>query len=215
MINESAHNPCADEEPVGRGLGRQASASPQRGPSPRPSMAAMMVFVLVVACSGEVPEVTTGDAGSVRTAVDTAPTTSATASATTLSTSTTSSPAPDVSTTTLSPVAAIDPLDGLTVRADETVRFATGGTSATFEGAVIRGERDAYRLEASAGQTLEVSISSLEDNAVFDVYGPDGVILEVVATDTVTVLPADGDYLIVVGGTRGNATYTLTISIPA
>lgn len=60
---------------------------------------------------------------------------------------------------------------------------------------------------------MEVSITSLEDNAVFDLVGPDGTPIDAELTNTTLTLPRDGDYVIVVGGTRGNATYELVVSI--
>ncbi len=99
------------------------------------------------------------------------------------------------------------------------VRFAKGASSTTIKGAVIRGESDRYYISAKAGQKMTVKIISLEKNAVFQIYyhgeeeslpgagdGDD-------ATNWSGELPIDNEYVIVVGGTRGNASYTLTISI--
>ena len=111
------------------------------------------------------------------------------------------------------------------------IRFSPGSVSSTMEEAVIRGEQDVYFVTARAGQTLEVSISALEDNAVFSIYQPGSVTVEkegvtkitgntlakVDETDDATAwkgaLPVSGEYLIVVGGTRGNATYKLRVTI--
>ena len=41
-----------------------------------------------------------------------------------------------------------------------------------FSGAVIRGERSLYSIDARSGQRLSVSISAEEDNAVFQIYAP-------------------------------------------
>jgi len=111
------------------------------------------------------------------------------------------------------------------------IHFAKGRAAATVAGAVIRGERDLYRLSAKKGQSLEVSISAVEDNAVFAIYKP-GATVEVKdgftdvsgaalakASETDDAkswkghLPASGKYLIVVGGTRGNAEYQLKVTI--
>jgi hypothetical protein len=99
------------------------------------------------------------------------------------------------------------------------IRFAKGSSTATVSGTVIRGDRDRYYVGARKGQTMAVKISSDESNAVFQVYRPgeedalpgagDGDD----ATDWSGELPADGEYVIVVGGTRGNATYKLKVSI--
>jgi hypothetical protein len=99
------------------------------------------------------------------------------------------------------------------------VRFAKGASSATYRGAVIRGDRDRYYVSASQGQTMTVKITSLEKNAVFQIYfageqeALEGAGEEDDATNWSGELPADNEYVIVVGGTRGNATYTLTISV--
>lgn len=111
------------------------------------------------------------------------------------------------------------------------IGFSPGSVSSTVEEAVIRGERDVYFVTARAGQTLEVSISALEDNAVFSIYLPGSVTVEKEGVTKITgntlpkadetddatawegVLPVSGEYLIVVGGTRGNATYKLRVTI--
>jgi hypothetical protein len=89
----------------------------------------------------------------------------------------------------------------------------------THSGSVIRGERARHPVKAKAGQTLDVSITSDENNAVFQVYSPGekGTLPGAGETDDATKwsgkLPADGEYVIVVGPTRGNATYKLTYSL--
>jgi hypothetical protein len=99
------------------------------------------------------------------------------------------------------------------------VRFARGTSSTTITGAVIRGDRDRYYVGAKKGQTMSVKITSLEKNAVFQIYfhGEEESLRGAGDGDDATKwsgeLPIDNDYVIVVGGTRGNATYTLTISI--
>ena len=105
------------------------------------------------------------------------------------------------------------------------IRFQRGASSATIQQTVIRGERDRYTLGVGKGQYLSVRIESLEDNAVFDVYLPGandsdeneikGIPLQgaVEKKSFTSELPANGKYLIVVGGTRGNAEYKLTVSV--
>lgn len=44
-----------------------------------------------------------------------------------------------------------------------------GRTATVIKDAVVRGTRDRYILGARRGQTLTVHITSLEDNAVFDI----------------------------------------------
>src|SRR6266849_4441273 len=103
--------------------------------------------------------------------------------------------------------------------AKKKVRFAPGTSSTTIRGALIRGERDRYYQGAKAGQTMSVRITSTEKNAVFQIYfhGEEeslpGAGDDDDATNWSGQLPIDNEYVIVVGGTRGNATYALTISI--
>ena len=101
---------------------------------------------------------------------------------------------------------------------DKRISFKAGSSSATVSDAVIRGERSTYLIGAKNGQTMTVKISSLEDNAVFQIESPSGSYLpdageEDDATTWSGPLPTSGDYRIIVGGTRGNATYKLTVSI--
>jgi hypothetical protein len=98
------------------------------------------------------------------------------------------------------------------------VRFAPGDDAATIKTSVLRGTRDMYLLDAQKGQTMTVKITSLEDNAVFDVVAPSSNnsprrLLKQEAVTWSTVLPATGDYQIIVGPTRGNATYRLEVTI--
>src|SRR5207245_2645907 len=91
--------------------------------------------------------------------------------------------------------------------------------SKTISGSVIRGERARHVVTAKTGQTLNVSITSTEDNAVFQIYlpGERSTLAGAGETDAAMKwsgkLPTDGDYVIVVGPTRGNATYKLMYSV--
>jgi len=99
------------------------------------------------------------------------------------------------------------------------VRFAKGASSITIRAAVVRGDRDRYYISARAGQTMTVKITSTEKNAVFQIYyhGEEESLPGASDGDDAMnwsgKLPIDNEYVIVVGGTRGNATYALTISI--
>jgi hypothetical protein len=110
--------------------------------------------------------------------------------------------------------------------------FPTGSTRGTIGGHVLRGARDVYSLTASAGQHMTVTLTTPDDNAVFQIYEPgttlsrdtDGVLefhgksLHVAgdgndATRWSGRLPRTGTYLIAVGSTRGNARYSMDIKI--
>lgn len=123
-------------------------------------------------------------------------------------------------------------LGTLAAQADERpeIRFARGAIDTTIQGTVVRGDRDIYPISAAAGQTMTVEISALEDNAVFQIFPPGADYTRDASQIWVflgqAVRGADGDtrrwsgpligggqYLIVVGGTRGNATYRLNVRI--
>ncbi|MGB3298287.1 MAG: hypothetical protein WBA76_08445 [Phormidesmis sp.] len=93
------------------------------------------------------------------------------------------------------------------------VFFDAGKSSTTVSDAVVRGDRDLYTLNARGGQSMDLAITSVENNAVFDVVDPSGIILGTELTQENIRLPHTGDYQIIVGGTRGNATYDLAIAI--
>jgi hypothetical protein len=114
----------------------------------------------------------------------------------------------------------------------EVIRFDPGASSKDISGAVIRGERSLYLIGARGGQRLSASITAAEDNAVFQIYPPGAQAerrdygVEIVGAKALPgaaegedakawsgILPATGAYLIVVGPTRGNATYTLKVAI--
>lgn len=88
-----------------------------------------------------------------------------------------------------------------------------------ISGSVIRGERAKHMVNAKAGQTLDVSITSDESNAVFQIYSPGEkeTLPGAGETDDATKwsgkVSVDGEYVIVVGPTRGNASYKVTYSL--
>ena len=93
------------------------------------------------------------------------------------------------------------------------VFFDAGKSATTVSDSVVRGDRDLYKLTAQGGQKMNLSISSVEDNAAFDVISPSGSILGREMKEEEIYLPERGEYKVVVGGTRGNATYELDIAI--
>jgi len=91
--------------------------------------------------------------------------------------------------------------------------------SKTLSGSVVRGETARHTLNAKAGQTLDVKVTSDENNAVFQIYLPGEKATLPGAGETDDAMkwsgkvPNDGEYTIVVGPTRGSATYKLTYSL--
>ena len=114
--------------------------------------------------------------------------------------------------------------------APRVLRFAKGHSSVTVKDSVVRGETHRWSFGARAGQMATLKISAPEKNAVFQVWRPgaklptalgdpiDGLTLPGTgegddATEWHGPLPESGNYLVVVGGTRGNASYRLTLKI--
>ncbi len=93
------------------------------------------------------------------------------------------------------------------------IQFAPNAVSAVVEGGVVRGTRNIYLLRARRGQTMKLNITSLEQNAVFDIQAPNGKFLQEEATSWRGELPVTGDYSVIVGGIRGNASYKLDVTI--
>ncbi|MDJ0798328.1 MAG: WD40 repeat domain-containing protein [Calothrix sp. MO_167.B12] len=97
--------------------------------------------------------------------------------------------------------------------------------STVVSNSVIRGERDKYYFNAKPGQWTSIAITSIENNAVFQLsYKQGGIWREVPGTaegqDTRVwhgKLPTSesNSYEISVGGTRGNTTYDLFVGISA
>lgn len=99
------------------------------------------------------------------------------------------------------------------------LRTSNAAVSGVVHGSARRGEKTRHIVDAKAGQTLDVNITSDENNAVFQVYlpGENGTLPGAGEMDDATKfsgkIPTDGRYLIAVGPTRGNATYKISYSI--
>jgi hypothetical protein len=111
------------------------------------------------------------------------------------------------------------------------IRFAPGTSSAEVSGGVERGGRAIYALGARAGQTMRLRVTAVEHNVAVQVWLPgatlpvDDPMGEITgetlpgagegqdATAWSGRLPRSGTYLVVVGPTRGGATYRLHVSI--
>jgi hypothetical protein len=93
------------------------------------------------------------------------------------------------------------------------IQFKRGASSAEVKGGIVRGEVKIYLINANRGQTMNVEIQSVEGNAVFKVIDPNTNPLAEGQKSWSGELPQRGDYQIVVGSERGNASYTLSVSI--
>ncbi len=97
----------------------------------------------------------------------------------------------------------------------QNIVFPKGQQGTTIDGSLVRGDRDIYILRANAGQTMSVSVT---ENVAFVIYQPNGKTLPNAgegqdATQWEGTLPTKGAYKIEIGGIRGNAEYSLTVSI--
>lgn len=93
------------------------------------------------------------------------------------------------------------------------VQFQPGTSAAVLTEALVRGDRQIYQLRAQGGQQMILNISAVEENAVFDLISPSGRVLMREGRRETILLPETGEYQVIVGGTRGNATYTLQVGI--
>ncbi len=93
------------------------------------------------------------------------------------------------------------------------IKFKRGAYSASIESGIARGEHACYTLGASEGQTMEIIVSSLEQNAVFGLYGPHGGLITSDAANWRGRLLVSGNYKVDIGALRGGADYKLTVII--
>jgi hypothetical protein len=98
--------------------------------------------------------------------------------------------------------------------------FERGKSYGIVSNSVIRGERDNVYFGARSGQIVSIAVSSLEDNAVVELYFKRGgawMLAEAPPDSRVLYgnLPDSdgGQYRITVAGTRGNASYDLFVGI--
>ena len=111
------------------------------------------------------------------------------------------------------------------------IRFAPGTSAGEVGGAVERGGRAIYSFGARAGQTMHLRVEAVEQNAAVQIYLPGASLPAADPAGDITGttlpgagegedatawdgrLPRSGTYLVVVGPTRGGATYRLRLSI--
>ena len=110
------------------------------------------------------------------------------------------------------------------------IHFSPGASSTVVSGAVVRGTRDIFSIEARKGQQALFKVNSIEKNAALVIWRPGAKVLsgEFVDIEGKTLphageeddasqwhgrLPESGEYLIVIAPTRGNATYKFSVSI--
>ena len=96
------------------------------------------------------------------------------------------------------------------------IKFQKGESTSKIETGLVRGETKEYSVGAKEGQSMVVTIASYENNAVFQIHGPDGNDLTEENNETrqwEESLPETGKYIIQVSSLRGNADFVLLVSI--
>lgn len=100
---------------------------------------------------------------------------------------------------------------------EERIEFEAGTDNAVRDGNVDVGLTDRWILNATAGQVLDLTVDSADDNTVFTVFAPDRTVLTTVSADSFWsgTLPANGDYSVEVASLGGPAYYMLKVWIDA
>jgi hypothetical protein len=116
------------------------------------------------------------------------------------------------------------------------ITFNPGSNTSTKNGQMVPGGRDLFYVQAKAGQTMNVSVSSAAAPIAFQVYNPDTTVARAAdgsplitgktlpdagpndnAQAWVGAIPRDGKYLITVGagpsGPLAPTPYSLTVSL--
>lgn len=99
------------------------------------------------------------------------------------------------------------------------IKFARGENSTSISGSAVSGSRISYLVGGREGQKMSVKISSNEKNAVFQIKdAANGKFLSRAgesdaATEWNDTVSTTGDYEIVVGSTRGNTDYKLSVTV--
>ena len=107
---------------------------------------------------------------------------------------------------------------GLTVVIRARIQFESGATSATVTGHIGPNDIQHYVLRALAGQTMEVVITSLNNDVLLTIYGADGVVLKRSAVGDPYwqgELPSTQDYLINAVSVGNETDYELAVTISA
>ena len=100
---------------------------------------------------------------------------------------------------------------------EQLIQFEPGTNNAIREGNVDLDNSDRWVLRANAGQVMDLTIDSVDDNTVFAIFAPDRTVLAVISDDTFWsgTLPATGDYSVEVASLEGAAFYRMKVWIDA
>lgn len=107
----------------------------------------------------------------------------------------------------------------MAANSQERIKFKKGEYYTTVDGGIARGETYTYVVGASKGQFMTITVMSPEDNAEFFILNTktwqfmEGATEDNPAKRWEGTLPANGDYQIVVGSSRGGSDYKLQVVI--
>lgn len=94
------------------------------------------------------------------------------------------------------------------------IRFQPGAVSGSLERTLPAGEQHCYQLGVSENQWMEVWLTSVLDNAVFQIFSPAGVSITAEETHWLGRTESTGDYIIIVTSLDGlEAAYNLKVQI--
>jgi hypothetical protein len=120
---------------------------------------------------------------------------------------------PDVPTAAPAETAAPCDVTPQVARLNQVINFAAGTSGTTLAGSLEANSRHSYSLDASAGQTMTVTVTG---GAVVDVFGPAGSMMQTGSNVTVSPLPTTGTYLLdVYSESCAALSYDLLVDIPA
>ena len=99
----------------------------------------------------------------------------------------------------------------LSIRKSELINFANGEEYQVIEEAVVRGETVIHGFEVVPGQDFRIVITSLENNAIFELFKVGEPKIYAEKASNVRLFLEEGEYYITVHPIRGNATYKLKV----
>ncbi|MFT6290511.1 MAG: hypothetical protein ACJAR2_001102 [Ilumatobacter sp.] len=119
---------------------------------------------------------------------------------------------PDVPTAAPAEAAASCEVTPQVARLDQVIDFAAGTSGTTLAGTLEPRSLHSYSLDASAGQTMTVTVTG---GAVVDVFGPAGSMMQTGSNVTVSPLPTTGTYVLdVYSESCAALSYDLLVDIP-
>ncbi|MBV6623864.1 MAG: peptidoglycan-binding protein [Rivularia sp. (in: Bacteria)] len=99
----------------------------------------------------------------------------------------------------------------LSIRKSKSINFTNGNEYEVIEDAAIRGETVIHRFEVAPKQNFRIVITSLENNAIFELFKVGEPRIYAEKASNVRLFLEAGEYYFTVSAIRGNATYKLKV----